>query len=161
MSDDSNKRSSPKRQHVGEISRAAATYKRKKTTSACQVCRARRTKCDNGRPCSYCRRNGHECISSNFDEPRWDPATLHILEKLDSLQKQLDGVSNGMAARSSSVDASSPLSTRTGVNSVRLNVLSEESLCVSPGRSLHHVERASDCRRRALGAAVRVANTDM
>ena len=96
-SDHSTARAS-KRQHTGPISRAAATYKRRKTTSACQVCRARRTKCDEQRPCSFCRQTGQECVSSSTDSPRWDPATMRILGRIDELEGQLASMSRGISA---------------------------------------------------------------
>lgn len=87
-----------KRQHTGPVSRAAATYKRRKTTSACQVCRARRTKCDEQRPCSFCRQTGQECVSSSSDVPHWDPATMRILGRIDELESQLALMSRNISA---------------------------------------------------------------
>ena len=43
--------------------RGTAAYPRKRANKACQVCRARRTKCDNKKPsCSFCEKVGTQCV---------------------------------------------------------------------------------------------------
>ncbi|KAH8817326.1 hypothetical protein F5884DRAFT_779068 [Xylogone sp. PMI_703] len=67
--------------------RGTAAYPRKRAVTACQVCRARRTKCDNKKPtCSFCEKVGATCVSSSVDLSTFDPASLKILERLDQLQ---------------------------------------------------------------------------
>src|SRR5258705_2369088 len=64
--------------------RGTAAYPRKRAVTACQVCRARRTRCDNKKPsCSFCEKVGAECITSSADLSSFDPASLRILERLD------------------------------------------------------------------------------
>lgn len=66
--------------------RGTASYARKRAVTACQVCRARKTKCDNLKPsCSFCLSTGAVCIQSSVDLSSFDPASLKILEKLDDL----------------------------------------------------------------------------
>ncbi|EWZ81887.1 hypothetical protein FOCG_13334 [Fusarium oxysporum f. sp. radicis-lycopersici 26381] len=68
--------------------RGTAFYPRKRANTACQVCRARKTKCDNQKPaCSYCVSVGATCIQSPVDLSAFDPASLKILERLDELEK--------------------------------------------------------------------------
>ncbi|KXJ88024.1 hypothetical protein Micbo1qcDRAFT_151535 [Microdochium bolleyi] len=68
--------------------RGTASYPRKRAVKACQVCRARRTKCDNLKPsCSFCLKVGATCIQSPEDLSSFDPASLKILERLDSLEQ--------------------------------------------------------------------------
>ncbi|KAJ9241433.1 transcriptional regulator family: Fungal Specific TF [Paecilomyces variotii] len=68
--------------------RGTAAYPRKRANKACQVCRARRTKCDNKKPsCSFCEKVGAKCITSPTDLSSFDPASLAILEKLDRLEQ--------------------------------------------------------------------------
>ncbi|KAF4458225.1 hypothetical protein FALBO_15042 [Fusarium albosuccineum] len=68
--------------------RGTAFYPRKRANTACQVCRARKTKCDNRKPtCSYCLSVGATCIQSPVDLSAFDPASLKILERLDELEK--------------------------------------------------------------------------
>lgn len=48
--------------------RGTAAYPRKRANRACQVCRARRTKCDNKKPsCSFCEKVGAKCITTPTD----------------------------------------------------------------------------------------------
>lgn len=48
--------------------RGTAAYPRKRANKACQVCRARRTKCDNKKPsCSFCEKVGAKCITTPTD----------------------------------------------------------------------------------------------
>jgi hypothetical protein len=70
--------------------RGTAAYPRKRAVTACQVCRARRTKCDNKKPsCSFCEKVGAKCITSSEDLSPFDPASLKILERLDQLENLL------------------------------------------------------------------------
>ncbi|KAG5978271.1 hypothetical protein E4U55_006309 [Claviceps digitariae] len=70
--------------------RGAAFYPRKRANTACQVCRARKTKCDNEKPsCSYCVSVGATCVQSAVDLSSFDPASLKILDRLDSLERLL------------------------------------------------------------------------
>ncbi|KFZ24638.1 hypothetical protein V502_00887 [Pseudogymnoascus sp. VKM F-4520 (FW-2644)] len=76
------------------ISRASAAYPRKRAVTACQVCRARRTKCDQKKPsCSFCASIGAECNSDPGSLSTFDPASIAIIERLDSLQRKLDSFS--------------------------------------------------------------------
>ncbi|OAA32334.1 C6 zinc finger domain protein [Moelleriella libera RCEF 2490] len=70
--------------------RGTAFYPRKRANTACQVCRARKTKCDNKKPsCSYCLSVGATCIQSAVDLSSFDPASLKILDRLDELERLL------------------------------------------------------------------------
>ncbi|KAF6807950.1 C6 zinc finger domain-containing protein [Colletotrichum musicola] len=74
--------------------RGTAFYQRKRAVRACQVCRARRTKCDNLKPsCSFCLKVGATCIQSPVDLSSFDPASLKILERLDDLEELMRSVS--------------------------------------------------------------------
>ncbi|KFY19593.1 hypothetical protein V491_04344 [Pseudogymnoascus sp. VKM F-3775] len=76
------------------VSRASAAYPRKRAVTACQVCRARRTKCDQKKPsCSFCASIGAECNSDPGSLSAFDPASIAIIERLDSLQRKLDSLS--------------------------------------------------------------------
>lgn len=70
--------------------RGTAFYSRRRAVKACQVCRARRTKCDNRKPsCSFCLKVGATCIQSPVDLSTFDPASLKILERLDELDRTM------------------------------------------------------------------------
>lgn len=75
------------------VSRASAAYPRKRAVTACQVCRARRTKCDQKKPtCSFCASIGAECNSDPGSLSAFDPASIAIIERLDGLQRRLDSI---------------------------------------------------------------------
>src|SRR5690349_1166005 len=47
-----------------------ASFPRKRSSTACQLCRTRKTKCDNERPsCSKCRELGSHCIYQDQSNP--------------------------------------------------------------------------------------------
>ena len=70
--------------------RGTAAYPRRRANKACQVCRARRTKCDNKKPtCSFCEKIGATCVVSPTDLSSFDPASLLILERLADLKQCL------------------------------------------------------------------------
>ncbi|KAH7329463.1 hypothetical protein B0I35DRAFT_404682 [Stachybotrys elegans] len=75
--------------------RGTASYQRRRAVTACQVCRARRTKCDNLKPsCSFCLKTGATCVQSPVDLSSFDPASLKILERLDELEQLLKASSS-------------------------------------------------------------------
>ncbi|EXJ90828.1 hypothetical protein A1O1_03933 [Capronia coronata CBS 617.96] len=65
--------------------------RKKRALSACEVCRARKTKCSNDRPrCKYCQDNDLECVYlSQKENPERDPNLL-ILSKLNDIIDRLD-----------------------------------------------------------------------
>src|SRR2546421_10787885 len=70
------------------LSSQRLSYPRKRAIRACQLCRARRTKCDNKKPtCSFCEKVGSECITSDGENTVLDAASLKILQRLDDLEK--------------------------------------------------------------------------
>ncbi|KUJ22197.1 uncharacterized protein LY89DRAFT_704840 [Mollisia scopiformis] len=76
------------------VSRGSAAYPRKRAVTACQVCRARRTKCDQKKPsCSFCESIGAECTSDPGTIPStFDPASIAILERLHNLESKFDSI---------------------------------------------------------------------
>lgn len=81
------------------VPRGSAFYSRRRAVKACQVCRARRTKCDNRKPsCSFCLKVGAKCIQSPVDLSTFDPASLKILERLDDLERTMKTMTSGGAA---------------------------------------------------------------
>lgn len=77
--------------------RGASFYPRKRANTACQVCRARKTKCDGGVPaCSYCASVGATCIRASADLSSFDPASIKILRRLDDLETILKCLSTAL-----------------------------------------------------------------
>ncbi|KAF7556650.1 hypothetical protein G7Z17_g1188 [Cylindrodendrum hubeiense] len=76
---------------VAPTSRGSSAYPRKRAVTACQVCRVRRTKCDQKKPaCSFCSKIGAECVFDPSALSTFDPASLEIIERLDRLERKLD-----------------------------------------------------------------------
>ncbi|CAG8171058.1 unnamed protein product [Penicillium olsonii] len=74
---------------VAPTSRGSSAYARKRAVIACQVCRSRRTKCDQKKPaCSFCVSIGAECVSDPPALSAFDPASVAIIERLDRLQQE-------------------------------------------------------------------------
>ncbi|CAM1505916.1 Fc.00g115530.m01.CDS01 [Cosmosporella sp. VM-42] len=63
---------------------------RKQVSRACDLCRARRIKCDNGQPCNACRHRDVQCSYKGDDEPRTLPMALRDIDKLKSRVKELE-----------------------------------------------------------------------
>ncbi|KJK61787.1 Glycosyl hydrolase family 3 N terminal domain protein [Aspergillus parasiticus SU-1] len=55
------------------------------------VCRSRRTKCDQKKPrCSFCEKTGAECVFDPTALSTFDPASLAILDRLETLEQKID-----------------------------------------------------------------------
>jgi hypothetical protein len=68
-------------------------YPRKRALKACQVCRARKTKCDNVQPaCGFCASIGVKCSfdDTGKDHSSFDPASLEILRQLSQIATTQD-----------------------------------------------------------------------
>lgn len=105
--------------------RGTAFYPRKRANTACQVCRARKTKCDNKKPsCSYCQSVGANCIQSPVDLSSFDPASLKILDRLDDLERLFRETTAASAL--SQVGAVSPALSRATIQGNGYNGFKEE-----------------------------------
>ncbi|KAL3442224.1 hypothetical protein BJX65DRAFT_321627 [Aspergillus insuetus] len=69
-------------------SRGSGAYPRRRAVRACQVCRSRRTKCDNKKPaCSFCEKIGAKCVVNDpSDLSVFDPASVVIIQRLDQIE---------------------------------------------------------------------------
>jgi Fungal Zn(2)-Cys(6) binuclear cluster domain len=135
--------------------RGTAAYPRKRANTACQVCRARRTKCDNKKPaCSFCERVGAKCISSSVDLSAFDPASLKILERLDQLEERLLSQQQQQSQSASLTDAAVPSQPRSQFHSLSTNVEDVLSWPVFEGRFDTHLDLKSLLRRIPPDAAV-------
>ncbi|OLN97276.1 Positive regulator of purine utilization 6 [Colletotrichum chlorophyti] len=73
--------------------RTDSFYPRRRSIMACNVCRARKSRCDNVRPsCGFCVSSGADCVyeDSRSDFSNYDSATLHILNRLDNLESRME-----------------------------------------------------------------------
>jgi hypothetical protein len=70
--------------------RSAATYSRRRAGNACNVCRDRKTRCDNQRPkCGFCVATGGDCRYIDLSSSHFDRASLAILERIGRLESSL------------------------------------------------------------------------
>jgi hypothetical protein len=138
--------------------RGTAAYPRKRANTACQVCRARRTKCDNKKPsCSFCLKVGARCISSPVDLSSFDPASLRILERLDELEERL--LPHKQPSQSPQFFQTSILPSETTTSppsspfhAICIGVVDVLSWPVFEGRYVAHLDTKALLRRIPLGA---------
>lgn len=72
--------------------RSTGIYPRKRAALACQLCRHRKTKCDNARPaCGFCSSLHVSCVygDDSTDLTSYDSASLAIIDRLDRLEKSI------------------------------------------------------------------------
>lgn len=62
-----------------------------RASQACDTCRARKAKCDEGRPCGHCRDNNLDCQYRELPIPKQDRHVRDQMEKLDAILRRLDG----------------------------------------------------------------------
>jgi len=142
--------------------RGTAAYPRKRANTACQVCRARRTKCDNKKPsCSFCERVGAKCISSSVDLSAFDPASLKILERLDQLEEKLLSQQSQQPHQASTTDESIPCQSGQQFHVLSTNVVDVLSWSVFNGRFNAHLDVKSLLRKTPLNVAVHSPASDL
>jgi hypothetical protein len=73
--------------HQARASSSRISYARQRAIRACQLCRAKRIKCDNEKPtCSSCERVGADCVRADADGNFLDAGSLQILQRIDDLE---------------------------------------------------------------------------
>ncbi|CAG9956347.1 unnamed protein product [Clonostachys rosea f. rosea IK726] len=92
---------------------------RKQVSRACDWCRAKRIKCDNGRPCRACLQKGADCTHKGTDEPRTLPQALREIEKLQRRVKDLEFELEGYRSNRVSIPTPAPTSSKSSPDSWR------------------------------------------
>ncbi|KAH6695663.1 hypothetical protein F5X68DRAFT_258227 [Plectosphaerella plurivora] len=84
----------PDQRHAQKTRFRTMAFPRKRAVTACETCRARKTKCDNVRPrCSKCVAGDLDCsYDPRLDHSSFDPASLLILEKLNEVSQKIDNI---------------------------------------------------------------------
>ncbi|KAK1147069.1 Zcf27p [Aspergillus melleus] len=94
---------------IAPTSRGSSAYARKRAVIACQVCRVRRTKCDQKKPrCSFCESIGAECVSDPAALSAFDPASVAIIERLDRLEHEFSRFAHATTTTSTTFTSSEP-----------------------------------------------------
>ncbi|RPA99602.1 hypothetical protein L873DRAFT_1827964 [Choiromyces venosus 120613-1] len=67
-----------------------------RAAQACDACRARKAKCDEGRPsCGFCKESQIACVYREVPPPKQDRTLLQILERLGRVETLLDSINSG------------------------------------------------------------------
>lgn len=101
--------------------RSAGVYSRKRGLTACQLCRGRKTKCDNARPsCSFCVSVHAACVYADETQGyvNFDSASIAIIERLDRVVGLLNTEFSKLHSRA---DHSTSSATVTFHNSASIN----------------------------------------
>ncbi|PWW75922.1 hypothetical protein C7212DRAFT_280477 [Tuber magnatum] len=66
-----------------------------RAAQACDACRARKAKCDEGRPsCGFCKESQIACVYREVPPPKQDRTLLQILERLGKVETLLDSINS-------------------------------------------------------------------
>ncbi|KAF1979810.1 hypothetical protein BU23DRAFT_106344 [Bimuria novae-zelandiae CBS 107.79] len=70
---------------------ASAQVRRKqvRATQACNHCRSRKQKCDEARPCQFCRENNFECQYKDVPPPKQDRSMMQLQDSVNSISETL------------------------------------------------------------------------
>ncbi|KAF2272121.1 uncharacterized protein EI97DRAFT_234236 [Westerdykella ornata] len=60
-----------------------------RATQACNHCRSRKQKCDEARPCQFCRDNGLECLYKDVPPPKMDRSMMQLQESMNGVSETL------------------------------------------------------------------------
>ncbi|CAI7640529.1 unnamed protein product [Penicillium glandicola] len=78
----------------------ARQRKANRATQACDQCRARKAKCDEGRPnCSHCKENNLGCVYKEVPPHKQEKTTQLVLDRLSQLDNRMDERENRMDER--------------------------------------------------------------
>ncbi|KAH6503157.1 hypothetical protein HBI55_024620 [Parastagonospora nodorum] len=73
--------------YLGQYSAQQAQVRRKqvRATQACNHCRARKQKCDEARPCQFCRENNFDCQYKDVPPPKQDRSMMQLQDSVNSM----------------------------------------------------------------------------
>ncbi|RYN67394.1 hypothetical protein AA0119_g13720, partial [Alternaria tenuissima] len=60
-----------------------------RATQACNHCRSRKQKCDEARPCQFCRENNFDCQYKDVPPPKQDRSMMQLQESVNSISDVL------------------------------------------------------------------------
>ncbi|KAF2785843.1 hypothetical protein K505DRAFT_368750 [Melanomma pulvis-pyrius CBS 109.77] len=77
--------------YMAQYASQAAHMRRKqvRATQACNHCRSRKQKCDEARPCQFCRENQFDCQYKDVPPPKQDRTMMQLQESVNSISENL------------------------------------------------------------------------
>ncbi|KAF1831715.1 hypothetical protein BDW02DRAFT_571770 [Decorospora gaudefroyi] len=82
--------------YMNDYGAAAQQMRRKqvRATQACNHCRSRKQKCDEARPCQFCRENNYDCQYKDVPPPKQDRSMMQLQDSVSSLQDSVNSINN-------------------------------------------------------------------
>ncbi|KAL7272549.1 hypothetical protein RUND412_004639 [Rhizina undulata] len=94
-------------QAMGVVTTYPPRRKAIRAAQACDACRARKAKCDEGRPsCGFCKESQNPCVYREVPPPKQDRTLLQILDRLCRVETLLDSFNSGRSMEAASGEAS-------------------------------------------------------
>ncbi|KAJ4375239.1 hypothetical protein N0V83_002325 [Neocucurbitaria cava] len=77
--------------YMGQYASAAQQIRRKqvRATQACNHCRSRKQKCDEARPCQFCRENNFDCQYKDVPPPKQDRSMMQLQDSVNNISDVL------------------------------------------------------------------------
>ncbi|KAF2195515.1 hypothetical protein K469DRAFT_681823 [Zopfia rhizophila CBS 207.26] len=97
----------PAQQYQGQ---AQVRRKQVRATQACNNCRSRKQKCDEQRPCQFCKENNYECQYKDVPPPKQDRTMMQLQESVNNVSEMLKTFVEGFNSWKDSVESRIPAS---------------------------------------------------
>ncbi|KAF2268499.1 hypothetical protein CC78DRAFT_372218 [Lojkania enalia] len=78
--------------------------KQVRATQACNHCRARKQKCDEARPCQFCRENNFDCQYKDVPPPKQDRSMMQLQDSVNNMSEVLKTFVEGINSWKDSVN---------------------------------------------------------
>ncbi|KAF2632999.1 hypothetical protein BU25DRAFT_471143, partial [Macroventuria anomochaeta] len=83
--------------------------KQVRATQACNHCRTRKQKCNEARPCQFCRDNDLDCLYKEVPPPKQDLSMMQLQESVNDIGEVLKNLAGELASWRQSVETRLPL----------------------------------------------------
>ncbi|KAF1942436.1 hypothetical protein EJ02DRAFT_168438 [Clathrospora elynae] len=88
----------PQTPYMADYGTAAQQMRRKqvRATQACNHCRSRKQKCDEARPCQFCRENNFDCQYKDVPPPKQDRSMMQLQDSMNTMSDGMKTMSDFM-----------------------------------------------------------------
>ncbi|KAF2819543.1 C6 zinc finger domain-containing protein [Ophiobolus disseminans] len=119
--------------YMGQYSGPNNAMRRKqvRATQACNHCRARKQKCDEARPCQFCRENSFDCQYKDVPPPKQDRSMMQLQDSMNNISDVLKDFIGEIGAWRQDVESRLPPSRAFGNTP---NVASPDAAFAPPPR---------------------------